>query len=206
MPGPRKPHTTAAYERITADFINHLYKYNEDGTLTHRNPRGPKAEKLKGQPAGYLFKNRWRVTLWVEKSNIWFTRATLVWLMRTGELPPDGYTAAHQDGNTLNDRFENLYLKKKSHRIMPRHDQNLIPGVSYIVRKDSKPYWVAAVYKNGKRKARYRHTFIDAVQARLDLLLDSQPEHDQVPELKDYIAHFHTLSEDEQKQQQAAAQ
>lgn len=38
----------------------------------------------------------------------------LVWLYFTGEWPPEGKVVDHIDGNTLNDRFENLQVVSRS--------------------------------------------------------------------------------------------
>ena len=94
----------------TLDFVQEHFEYRrETGEFFHRKTN-PKNRMPKGAPVGCAKTRSNRVIVHVLDTLI--TRSRLIWLIETGSWPA-GYIR-HKNGNTLDDRFENLYESSQS--------------------------------------------------------------------------------------------
>lgn len=95
---------------ITRDKVLDLFHYDSaSGELTWKKPQGAAAKSKK---AGSAAGSKGHIQVKVGKTRLYLTH--LIWLIETGELPPEGYDLDHIDGDVTNNWIGNLRLAKRS--------------------------------------------------------------------------------------------
>ena len=138
---------------ITSQLLNDIFTYT-DGKLLWRVRR----RKISlGSEAGYDWvdparpHSRPRRQVRVD-GNLYF-RSRLVWIMYNGDIP-DGMQVDHINGDSSDDRIENLRLatnlQNNWNKGLTRQNRSGVKGVRLVSRLKSKP-WVARAKVNGKQ-------------------------------------------------------
>lgn len=116
----------------------------ETGALTYRQTHG---RALAGSRAGSISPDGYRVIF----IDYWPYRAShIVWLLQTGDLPPDGMLIDHRDGNRANDAWGNLRLATYAQNAWNRKDKRKSAGGRRGVYKIAPGKWEASIICNGK--------------------------------------------------------
>lgn len=83
-----------------------------------------------------------------------YQNSRLIWMLFNGEIPDD-LVIDHMDGNTKNNRIENLRLVDQGvntrNRRTPRNNTSGIQGISLVNHRSGNKSWRAAYYSNDKK-------------------------------------------------------
>ena len=128
------------------ELIN-LFEYKDGQFLWRKSPRKNVKE---GNVAGNICKGRCRIKI----KNKNFGRNRLVWIYFNGDIP-ENLVIDHDDGNTLNDRIENLKMITQQENMIkqktPKTNKSGYRGV-YLDDKAKVKKWIASIRVNGKTK------------------------------------------------------
>lgn len=129
-------------ERLTQKFIKELFYYREDGVLIRIKSKGRKAKA--GCIAGYKTKNGYTK---VKINSKCYLRHQLNFLYHHGYMPK---CTDHIDGNTENDRIENLQEVTYSQNAMKarRRPANISGHTGVFFDKKSNK-WRSQIFLNG---------------------------------------------------------
>ncbi len=133
--------------KLTKTTANKFLSYNpETGVLTFKERPGDNRfnARFANKPAGTLDVNRFRVYI---KNKLRYT-SNVVWIMNNGAIPKGKYID-HINGNTMDDRIENLRLVTSSQNACNRKtvSKTGFKGVTKLKGK-----YMSRITKNGSTK------------------------------------------------------
>lgn len=136
---------------ITQEYLLELFEYS-DGHLIWKKKTSTLSRAKIGEKAGYFDKgcNYYRLKI----NNKSYLVHRIIYMMHYGNLPDE---IDHIDGNTSNNRIENLRTATHSQNLcnqkMPSHNTSGIKGVSW--KKPLKKWFVQLKINNKKRHFGY---------------------------------------------------
>ena len=153
---------------LTVERVKELFSYDGTGLIwlidRPNAPRGSRAGYVSGPKNG----KRYRL---VTVDNKLHGEHRLIWMLQTGEIP---IQVDHQDGNGLNNRFENLRSVTRvenQHNLRKRKDNT--SGVTGVCWHKTRKQWVVRISTDRKVKCvGYFADFEAAVAARRKALVD----------------------------------